>query len=222
MTAAEMARVFEPFYRAGPADPDRPAGTGLGLAICDRLARRLGGELVVQSTPGEGSTFTLSLPVGPIDDTGRTGQDTGSNGIAPPPSAPPALPRIDARILVTDDNEANQRLIGLRLIQAGAEVVTALNGQEALDRVGEADEAGRPFDAVIMDMQMPVLDGYEAVRRLRAGGFTAPIIAVTAFAMSEDREECLRLGCDDFISKPIEWDRFFLRLTGLLSRESAR
>ncbi len=222
MTAAEMARVFEPFYRAGPADPDRPSGTGLGLAICDRLARRLGGEIIVQSTPGEGSTFTLSLPVGPIDDTGRARQDTGSNGVAPHPAAPPAPPRIDARILVTDDNEANQRLIGLRLIQAGAEVVTALNGQEALDRVGEAAEAGRPFDAVIMDMQMPVLDGYEAVRRLRAGGFTAPIIAVTAFAMSEDREECLRLGCDDFISKPIEWDRFFLRLTELLSRRSAR
>jgi CheY-like chemotaxis protein len=117
---------------------------------------------------------------------------------------------------VTDDNEANQRLISLRLTQAGAEVVTARNGQEALDRVGDAVQSGRPFDAVIMDMQMPVLDGYEAVRRLRAGGFHAPIIAVTAFATDEDREECLQLGCDDFISKPIEWDRFFTRLTGLL------
>ena len=121
---------------------------------------------------------------------------------------------------MTDDNEANQQLIGLRLIRAGAEVVTALNGKEALDRVREASEEGRPFDAVIMDMQMPVLDGYEAVRRLRAGGFTAPIIAVTAYAMSDDRDECLRLGCDDFISKPIEWDRFFAKLTRLL--EAAR
>ena len=86
----------------------------------------------------------------------------------------------------------------------------------------EAAETGRPFDAVIMDMQMPVLDGYEAVRRLRALGFTAPIVAVTAYAMSEDRDECLRLGCDDFISKPIEWGRFFARLTGLLSRQAAR
>jgi CheY-like chemotaxis protein len=123
---------------------------------------------------------------------------------------------------VTDDNEANQPLIGLRLIQAGAEVVTALNGQEALDRVGEVAGTGRPLDAVIIDMQMPVLDGYEAVRRLRAGGFTAPIVAVTAFAISEDREECLRLRCDDFISKPIEWGRFFARLTGLLSRQADR
>jgi PAS domain S-box-containing protein len=222
MTPAEMTRLFEPFYRAGAAGSDRPTGTGLGLAICDLLARRLGGEIVVQSTPGEGSTFTLSLPVGPIDDAGARQGAPGPARVEPNPSHPPASPRLDARILVTDDNEANQRLIGVRLIQAGAEVVTALNGQEAIDRVVEAAETGRPFDAVIMDMQMPVIDGYEAVRRLRAGGFTAPIIAVTAFAMSEDREECLRLGCDDFISKPIEWDRLFVRLTGLLSRSVDR
>ena len=220
MTADEISRLFEPFYRAGPLDPDRPAGTGLGLAICDRLARRLGGEILVQSTPGEGSTFTLSLPVGPPDEPKDTPGASNPNRAFAPAPATSTTPRLDARILVTDDNEANQQLIGLRLIRAGAEVVTAINGQEALDRVEEAADAGRPFDAVIMDMQMPVLDGYEAVRRLRAGGFTAPIVAVTAYAMGDDRDECLRLGCDDFISKPIEWDRFFARLTRLLGRKS--
>jgi PAS domain S-box-containing protein len=212
MTAAEMSRLFEPFYRAGSGAPDRPSGTGLGLAICDRLARRLGGDLNTQSAPGEGSTFTLSLPAGSLDETIDGTRRAARSTEATPGDTVPS-PRLDARILVTDDNAANQQLIGLRLIRAGAEVVTALNGQEALDRVAEATEEGRPFDAVIMDMQMPVLDGYEAVRRLRAGGFTAPIIAVTAYAMSDDREECLRLGCDDFISKPIEWDHFFARLT---------
>ena len=128
----------------------------------------------------------------------------------------PLPPRLHARILLADDNLANQKLISLRLSQAGAEVVTAGNGEEALDRATEAALEGRPFDAVIMDMQMPVLDGYEAVRQLRARGFTKPILAVTAFAMSEDREECIRLGCDDFISKPIEWDRFMAKLTRLL------
>jgi signal transduction histidine kinase/ActR/RegA family two-component response regulator len=222
MTAAELARLFEPFYRAGAGGPDRPAGTGLGLTICNRLARRLGGEIVVRSTPGEGSAFTLSLPLGPIDDEVVTRKAAGPSAMEPNPPNPPDHPRLEARILVTDDNEAIQRLLGLRLIQVGAEVVTARNGLEALNRVNESVETGRPFDAVIMDMQMPVLDGYEAVRQLRAGGFKAPILAVTAFAMSEDREECLRLGCDDFVSKPIEWDRFFVKLTGLLVRQAAR
>ncbi len=222
MTSAEMSRLFEPFYRAHSPALDRPAGTGLGLAICERLAKRLGGEIAVQSTPGEGSTFTVSLPAGSLDELGAS-RRAGASPEAPPlASVPSPSTRLDARILVTDDNEANQQLIGLRLVRAGAEVVTALNGKEAVDRVREAVEEDRPFDAVIMDMQMPVLDGYEAVRRLRAGGFTAPIVAVTAYAMSDDREECLRLGCDDFISKPIEWDRFFAKLTRLLGGPSGK
>ncbi len=216
VTSAELARLFEPFYRAGSAAVDRPAGTGLGLAICERLARRLGGDIDVQSTPGSGSIFTLSIPAGPLDEHGGSRQRADSSRTSPLTSAPTPSPRLDARILVTDDNEANQQLIGIRLIRAGAEVVTALNGQEALDRVRESIEEDRPFDVLIMDMQMPVLDGYEVVRRLRAGGFTTPIIAVTAYAMSDDREECLRLGCDDFISKPIEWDRFFAKLIRVL------
>jgi CheY-like chemotaxis protein len=103
------------------------------------------------------------------------------------------------------------------LIEVGAEVVTAGNGREALDRTSAAATEGRRFDAVIMDMQMPVLDGYEAVRQLRATGFTEPILAVTAYAMNEDREDCLRLGCNDFISKPIEWDRLLAKVQGLLA-----
>jgi PAS domain S-box-containing protein len=216
MTSPEMSRLFEPFYRVRSSGPGRPAGTGLGLAICARLAKRLGGGIAVQSTPGEGSIFTLSISAGSPGELhgGRPEEETPA---APPLAAAPSPPpRLEARILVTDDNEANQELIGLRLIRAGAEVVTAFNGKDALDRAREAVEEGRPFDAVIMDMQMPVLDGYEAVRRLRAGGFTAPIIAVTAYAMGEDRDECLALGCDDFVSKPIEWDRLLAKLTRLL------
>jgi PAS domain S-box-containing protein len=218
MTAAEIARLFEPFYRAHSATVDRPAGTGLGLAICERLAKRLGADIAVRSTPGEGSTFTLSIPAGSLDQPGTSPRAGEVPRTPPPASVRSSSPRLEARILVADDNEANQKVIGLRLSRAGAEVVTALNGQEALDRVSESDAVGRPFDAVIMDMQMPVLDGYEAVRRLRAGGFAAPIIAVTAFAMSDDRDECLRLGCDDFVAKPIEWDRFFGKLARLLTR----
>jgi PAS domain S-box-containing protein len=213
MSESEMSHITEPFYRVRSASPDHPPGTGLGLAICDRLARRLGGELTVRSTPQVGSVFSLSIP---IDAVGEAVGEIDDLRPARESQAPPPQPRLRARILVTDDNEANQKLIGLRLGRAGAEVVTAHNGREALDRTRESIEQGRPFDAIIMDMQMPVLDGYEAVRQLRAGGFTRPILAVTAFAMSKDREECLSLGCDDFISKPIEFDRLFARLNRLL------
>ena len=181
---AEFPRLFGPFYRVRSLTPDSPAGTGLGLAICDRVAKRLGGEIRVQSRPDEGSTFTLSIPVGPHDEPKvAEPAHVGSAKAAATASSQPTQPRLNARILVTDDNEANQQLISIRLRRAGAEVVTALNGREALDRVREAIEEGRLFDALLMDMQMPVLDGYEAVRQLRAGGFTDPIMAVTAYAI---------------------------------------
>jgi two-component system CheB/CheR fusion protein len=213
MTAAEMSGLFQPFYRVSSAATDRPGGTGLGLAICKRIARRLGGDITVQSAPGSGSIFTLSIPVARAAEIAAPTRPQESP--APAEAHPPA-PRLHARILLAEDNQANQELISLRLRQAGADVVTADNGKEALERTSEAATAGRPFDAVVMDMQMPVLDGYETVRQLRARGFSKPILAVTAYAMSEDRQECIDRGCDDFISKPIEWDRFMVKLNRLL------
>jgi CheY-like chemotaxis protein len=124
------------------------------------------------------------------------------------PASPPAdsAPEpLDARILLAEDNPAIQRVTALHLERLGATVVLARNGQEAIDLALGARDDGRPFDAVLMDMQMPVLDGYEATRQLRAVGFPGTIIALTAYAMVEDREECLRLGCDDHLSKPIDW-----------------
>ncbi|HKM53152.1 MAG TPA: ATP-binding protein, partial [Isosphaeraceae bacterium] len=217
MTDAEMAGLFQAFYRIRSTTFNAPRGTGLGLAISQRLARQLGGNLTVQSAPGAGSTFTLSIPVGmplseaiePPEQQGNSASPLGLKSVAV------SIPRLHARILLAEDHDANRQVITLRLNQAGAEVVQARNGKEAIDLLRDA--AGkRPIDAVIMDMEMPILDGYEAVRQLRAGGFTGPIIAVTAYAMTKDREECLKLGCDDHISKPIQWDRFFLKLSQLL------
>jgi len=222
MTAEEMSGLFQPFYRVRPALRDGPRGTGLGLAICQRLARQLGGDVTVRSIPSVGSTFTLMVPVGvPEPDEVARSQPPGKHQ-EPPSSRETAspVPRLHARILLAEDHDANRQVITLRLNSIGAEVVPARNGKEALERVRDAAEQGRPFDAVIMDMEMPVLDGYEAVRQLRAGGFTSPIIAVTAYAMSKDRDECLRLGCDDHISKPIEWDRFFRKLIQLLTAQN--
>ena len=142
MAPAEMDRLFEPFYRIRSMSADGPAGTGLGLAICQRLARRLGGEIAVESTPGKGSIFTLSIASGSVGESAET-PEVGDVAEAIPRVAFAAPSSgLHARILVTDDNEANQQLIGLRLIQAGAEVVTALNGKEALDRAAEAANGG--------------------------------------------------------------------------------
>jgi CheY-like chemotaxis protein len=217
MTETEMVDLFQPFYRVRSGERGTPAGTGLGLAICKRIARRLGGDIAVRSAPGAGSTFTLSIPAGTPEEIDFSQQPPEVAEVPAVAVGPVPAPRLHGRILVADDNEANRQLIGLRLRRAGADVVMAGDGQEALDRTTEASDQLRPFDAVIMDMQMPVLDGYEAVRELRARGFRQPIVAVTAYAMSEDRDECLGLGCDEFFSKPIEWDRLLAKLSRLLA-----
>jgi CheY-like chemotaxis protein len=109
----------------------------------------------------------------------------------------------------------------LRLAAAGVEVTPAPNGQLAVDLALAAEEAGHPFDVILMDMQMPVLDGYEATRTLRGSGYRHPIIAVTAHAMSEDRDECLRFGCDDYVAKPIDWPRLTALIVAFAQQATA-
>jgi CheY-like chemotaxis protein len=109
--------------------------------------------------------------------------------------------------MLVEDNEANRFMCAYRLEEAGVDVKTATNGQEALDLVHESRRDGHPFDLILMDLQMPVMDGYEACRQLRGLGFDRPLIALTAYAMNEDSEECLKLGFDAHISKPIDWTR---------------
>ncbi len=216
MTAEEISGLFQPFYRVRSGAPGGPPGTGLGLAICKLLAKRLGGEITVRSAPKVGTTFTLAIPADLPEDVAQIQEPGRLPGLLSFESAPLHSRQLRGRILLAEDNDANRHLIGLRLNRAGAEVVAVRNGKEALDWVRDKAEQGQTIDAVVMDMDMPVIDGYEAVRRLRASGFTSPILAVTAYARSEDREECLGMGCDDYVSKPIEWDRFFRKLTELL------
>ncbi len=216
MTESETIGLFQPFYRVPSAAALHPGGTGLGLAISRRISRRLGGDISVQSSKATGSTFTLSIPA---TRTQKSEKVSGTERTSETPAILAAeilLSRIQPRILLVEDNVATLKLLSLRLNQVGAEVVTAENGMEALDRANQASLEDRPFDLVIIDMQMPVLDGYDAVRQLRDRGFAKPILACTAFAMNEDRDECIRLGCDDFISKPIQWDRLTAKLSKLL------
>jgi CheY-like chemotaxis protein len=187
------------------------------MALSRRLARMMGGDLRVASTPGHGTTFTLSLPaIEPSLGGAPTAVDpTHAGNAAPDASGAPAaegLPEADiarplagVRVLVAEDGPDNVRLYLRQLGRAGADVRVAANGREAV-ALAQAAAVGvldAPFDLILMDVQMPVLDGLEATRRLRALGFTLPVIAVTASTGAEERARCFEAGCTSFLEKPV-------------------
>lgn len=206
ISSDQMARLFERFSQADTSTTRDYGGTGLGLAIARRLARMLGGDVTVVSTPNRGSCFTVTVETGPLG--GVSMLDGTPHVVAPAPVSPnPRGVRLAGRILLCEDSLDNQRLVSLILTKAGAEVVIVENGQLACEKALGAVAEGHPFDLALMDMQMPVLDGYSATRKLRAEGYTGPIVALTAHATTEDREKCLSLGCDCYIAKPIDRER---------------
>jgi signal transduction histidine kinase/ActR/RegA family two-component response regulator len=207
MTQEQVKRVFEPFAQADRSVSEQYGGTGLGLAISRELADLLGGEICVSSTPGKGSTFRLRIPTGPLE-----GVKTVDAPCDPPAARQPRatdagvdtlkLP-FPARILLAEDGPDNRRLIAFLLEKLGAEVTAVENGDQAFRQAMDAWDRGRPFDVILMDMQMPVLDGYGATCKLREAGYDRPIVALTAHAMKQDRQRCLEAGCDDYATKPI-------------------
>ncbi len=201
----QLAILGQPFVQADASMTRRFGGTGLGLSISRRLAELLGGGLSIRSEFGKGSTFTLRIAAGKVArsamHTDMTAAARRGAEVAPPP---PVSPRIPCRILLAEDGIDNQRLLAFVLQKAGAEVTIAENGLIAVDSALAALQARQPFDVILMDMQMPVLDGYAATSMLRDAGYTGPIVAVTAHAMTEDRERCLGAGCDRFATKPID------------------
>ncbi len=205
MPEEQTPQLFEPFSQIDSSTTRRHGGTGLGLAISKRLAERLGGDIAVRSVLGEGSTFTVTVTTGPLD--GVEMLRAPSQVLRPsdsPETHGSSGALIDCRVLLAEDGPDNQRLITFLLKKAGVDVVVADNGQIAYDLALEARDEGASFDVILMDMQMPVMDGYEATSGLRKAGYTGPIIAVTAHAMSTDRDKCLRSGCDDYMAKPID------------------
>ncbi|MGD8452193.1 MAG: ATP-binding protein [Phycisphaerae bacterium] len=209
MTPEQISHLFQPFTQADSSMTRRFGGTGLGLSISKRFANMLGGDVVlVESHSGRGSCFRATITTGdvtgvrmlsepPLSTACAAGQADGASSCACAKLPP-------CRILVAEDGPDNQRLIGLMLKRAGAEVTMVENGQLAVDAALAARDAGTPFDVILMDMQMPVLDGYAATGLLRQRDYTGPIIALTAHAMSSDRDKCLAAGCDDYAVKPID------------------
>ncbi len=208
MSSEDLDRVFVPFVQVDGSATRRFGGTGLGLSISRSLCSAMGGKLEAASVLGKGSTFTVVLPFEHDD------EESPASIVRPTPTRPaPAAARDFAggRVLVVDDNEVNRELLTTHLERLGIRVVAAEDGRRAVELVVSSprDEAGKPFDLVLMDVQMPVMDGFEATRAIRARPepviASLPVIAVTAHASSADREAALRAGMNDHLSKPIDF-----------------
>jgi PAS domain S-box-containing protein len=190
----EQSRLFRPFVQADSSTTRKYGGTGLGLALSRKLALALGGTLeLVKSAPGVGSTFQLSIPCKPL----HPSTTTPLPHISMDPSDLPSLEGM--RILVAEDNPDNQELLRRFLNARGATVDLAGDGRRAL----ELAKTGN-YDVIVMDVQMPELDGYEVTRKLRESSISTPVIALTAHAMVTERNEGQAAGCDDFLTKPID------------------
>ncbi|MFG0240195.1 MAG: ATP-binding protein, partial [Gimesia chilikensis] len=208
MTETQLSRLFQPFVQADCSTTRKFGGTGLGLTICKRLTHILGGEISVSSEYGKGTIFNVTVKTGNlqteenVDQTAFARQEK-QNVLSQPKSEGSER----YRILVAEDGPDNQRLIRYFLQKAGQDVTLAENGLIAVRLAKEAVEKGNAFDVILMDMQMPELDGYGATKQLRASGYRLPIIALTAHSMSGSREECLAAGCDSFATKPIQLEQ---------------
>jgi CheY-like chemotaxis protein len=212
MTEEQQSRLFRPFSQVDSSMTRQHGGTGLGLTISKRLAEMLGGDITVESQPQRGSTFSVSVETGPLEGVailenvaeGSTPEYT--KDAKPKPAA--SADRLAGRILLAEDGPDNQRLLSFLLRKAGAEVTIAENGKVACEKAIEARESGHPFDLILMDMQMPVMDGYAATAELRRMGYTGAIIALTAHAMEGAEQQCREAGCDAYAKKPIERPSF--------------
>jgi signal transduction histidine kinase/CheY-like chemotaxis protein len=218
LSPEESAQLFLAFAQAEVSTARRFGGTGLGLAICARLCELMYGAIDVRSEKGKGSTFRLTL------------FDVAPDGIVELHEDSSLLTRDHAdfksatrnyqgvHILLAEDSPDNQRLIRHILVRTGAQVTVVDNGRVALELALEALENEAPFDLILMDMQMPELDGYDATRELRSAGYGLPIVALTAHALSHLRARCFEAGCDDFATKPIDRPKLFAALDRQLGR----
>jgi CheY-like chemotaxis protein len=196
-----QAQLFAPFTQADVSTTRRFGGTGLGLSICRELAELMGGAVGVTSAPGQGSRFWAELPLPASTESGPEA------AFASLPEQPGPLAA--SRVLVAEDNPVNMLIVVAFLEQWGIKAMQVSNGAQAVAAVNAQADAGTPCDLVLMDLQMPVMGGYDATRAIRQRHSSAvlPIIALTAAALTSERDEALACGMNDFLTKPIDAQR---------------
>ena len=201
MSKDQQEKIFDSFTQADSSTTRRFGGTGLGLHLSKQFAEILGGDITVKSQRHKGSQFTVSIAAGNIN------QDNFVNALPDQETTGPIKKQtrkiLNGSILLAEDNVDNQRLFNMYISRTGARLVIANNGAEAVDIANN-----QHFDLILMDKLMPVMGGMEAVQELRDTGYKKPIVALTANATQQDREECLRAGCDDFLTKPVDVAKF--------------
>ena len=217
MTPRQKRSLFQPFTQGDNRVNRDFGGTGLGLAISQRLAKILGGNIKVESTLGEGSRFTCRVKVRPLGD--RTQAQPTLPVMQKAVEASNQEPRLNCRILIVDDRRDIRFLSKQLLSKAGATIEEAEDGFHALEQVKQSREKGAEYDCILLDMQMPRLDGYRTAKRLRKLNFQNPIIALTAEAMDGDSNRCIESGCTDYLSKPIDAEAL-LRVVGAATAQT--
>ena len=216
----QLSKLFQPFVQADETMTRRFGGTGLGLTITQQLVEAMGGRIEVASEIGSGSEFRIFLPTGVVkgmrmlSSLGSEGEDTSVS------ESFSALQMLEGRVLLVEDGPDNQRLISYILKKSGAIVSIAENGKLGMEEALNAAERGEPYGVVLMDMQMPVMDGYTAARSLRERGYNGQIIALTAHAMHGEFEKCVAAGCDHYLSKPIDRGLLIREVAERMGRES--
>ena len=215
MSDAQMEKIFEAFTQADSSTTRQYGGTGLGLSLCKQLAEAMGGSISVESIPGTGSRFTVRVEAGDRGERRLIHSEEEIPSFESIPEQTQVLAQLHGRILLADDNADNQQLISYFIGKMGPSVELADNGQIACDLACTQD-----FDLILMDMQMPVMSGIDAVKQIRQQGLQLPIIALTANATREDKATCLDAGCNDFLTKPIDRKRLYQVLSEYLVANS--